>query len=80
MLQPNPKSYAAFKKVKSSRIPHKCSMLMVVDDNNYSGDVGGPALSYVSDDDDDDNDKNSDIYIMMKCVFVTKNDQSPLLS
>ena len=48
---------------------------MVVDDDN--GDVGGPALSYVSDDDDDDNDKNSDIYIMMKClfvcVFVTKN-------
>ena len=47
---------------------------MVVDDDN--GDVGGPALSYVSDD-DDDNDNNSDIYIMMKCVFVfvfvTKN-------
>ena len=47
---------------------------MVVDDDN--GYVGDPALSYVSDD-DDDNDKNSDIFIMMKCVFVcvfvTKN-------
>ena len=58
MLQPNPKSYADFKKVKSSRIPYKCSMVMVVDNDN--GDVVGPALSYVSD----------DIYIMMQCLFV----------
>ena len=44
-------------------------MVMVVDDDN--GDVGGPVLSYVSDDDDDNGDI-SDIYIMMKCLCVTK--------
>ena len=31
-------------------------------------------------DDVDDGDDNDDIYIMMKCLSVTKNDHFPLLS